>query len=71
MADHDTHCGHFHRGQVSAACGIRFTPIRVRGGRISAATPSPGQLGTGPLVFKGDPPDPDQICPACKEGRAR
>ena len=50
MSNHDTHRGALCRGTVLAECGITFRPSK-------AVRPDP--------ALRGNPPDPDQICPQC------
>ncbi|MGH3692829.1 MAG: hypothetical protein ACRDRX_02295 [Pseudonocardiaceae bacterium] len=50
-------------GIVLAQCGARFTPRRT----LQVAGPPPGELVDGPLALKGNPPDPEQICPRCEK----
>ncbi len=55
MGDHDTHRGRLRGdGTVVALCGARFPSSRI----------VPG----GPAL-RGDPPDPDQICPECHRAK--
>lgn len=52
-ADRDTHQGRlFPDGMVMAGCGLVFKPVKALRDR-------------GPAL-PGYPPDPDQVCPACK-----
>jgi hypothetical protein len=53
IGDRDTHRGTLLHpdGTVSAACGIRFRPR---------------ELLCGATALPGEPPDPGQICPACR-----
>jgi hypothetical protein len=53
MGDHDTHRGALRpaEGTVVALCGVTFVP-------------RPLPFGRG-LGFSGNPPDPEQVCPAC------
>ncbi|MBV9162705.1 MAG: hypothetical protein JO281_14405 [Pseudonocardiales bacterium] len=53
IGDHDTHRGALRPvdGTVVAPCGVTFVP-------------RPLPFGHG-LGFSGNPPDADQICPAC------
>ncbi len=53
IGDHDTHCGVLRptEGTVTALCGVTFVPRAL-------------PLGRG-LGFSGNPPDPEQVCPAC------
>jgi hypothetical protein len=53
--ERDTHsAGGVHRdGSVVAVCGARFRPLLV-GGRTA---------------LPGHPPDPEQVCPACRDER--
>ncbi|MGH3772592.1 MAG: hypothetical protein ACRDRW_14550 [Pseudonocardiaceae bacterium] len=53
IGDHDTHRGVLRpaEGTVVAACGVTFVPRVLPFGR-----------GLG---FSGNPPDPEQVCPAC------
>lgn len=58
VADLDTHRGRLLAdGTVTAQCGAVFVPRPLAGYR-------------GALLFPGEPPDPDQMCPKCK-GSAR
>ena len=63
LSDRDTHHGSMREdGTVLARCGVTFTPrptLRIVG-------PPPGKLVTGDLALKGNPPDPDQVCPECR-----
>ncbi|MGH3865415.1 MAG: hypothetical protein ACRDQ4_04605 [Pseudonocardiaceae bacterium] len=53
ICDHDTHRGALRpaRGTVVALCGVEFV-----------SRPLPFGRGLG---FSGNPPDPEQVCPAC------
>jgi hypothetical protein len=51
LSDHDTHRGHLRRGQVTAACGMEFSPLRA--------------WRKGGAALPGEPPEPEQICPEC------
>ena len=53
IGDRDTHRSELLHpdGTVTAACGIRFRPR---------------ELLRGAIALRGEPPDPDQICPACR-----
>ncbi len=53
IGDHDTHRGVLRpaEGTVTALCGVTFVPRVLPFGR-----------GLG---FPGNPPDPEQVCPAC------
>ncbi|MGH3827058.1 MAG: hypothetical protein ACRDQX_07770 [Pseudonocardiaceae bacterium] len=53
LGDRDTHrAGLMHPdGTVTAACGIRFQPP---------------EFLRGTTALRGEPPDPDQICPGCR-----
>lgn len=63
--DQDTHQGQLRDdGTVLALCGARFTPRPT----LRIAGPAPGELVEGPLALKGNPPDPDQVCPECTRG---
>jgi hypothetical protein len=55
IGDQDTHRGTLQHpdGTVTAVCGIRFRPR---------------ELLRGATVLRGKPPDPDQICPGCRQG---
>jgi hypothetical protein len=68
LRDHDTHRGLLRDdGTVLAQCGARFSPrptLRVVG-------QSPGKLVAAGPALKGNPPDPDQVCPECKRGESR
>ncbi|MGH3825530.1 MAG: hypothetical protein ACRDRA_22230 [Pseudonocardiaceae bacterium] len=68
FGDQDTHRGDLRPdGTVLARCGAVFTPRptwRVIG-------PPPGTIVTGDLALKGNPSDPDQVCPRCKHGDDR
>ena len=68
LGDQDTHRGRIHEdGTVLARCGALFTPrptLRIVGS-------PPGTLVTGDLALKGNPPDPDQVCPECRRGGGR
>lgn len=69
LSDHDTHRGRIRDdGTVLACCGVSFTPrptLRVEG-------PPPGELVAAGPALKGNPPDPDQICPECqRDGTTR
>jgi hypothetical protein len=52
IGDQDTHRSKLAHpdGTVTAACGIRFRPR---------------ELLRGATALRGEPPDPDQICPGC------
>lgn len=53
-ADHDTHRGRlFGNNTVMADCGLTFRPRKALRDR-------------GPAL-PGYPPDPDQVCPTCKQ----
>lgn len=68
MGDHDTHRGELRPdGVVTAVCGLRFTP---RPTLTVTGQPPDQQLIEGPLALRGNPPDPEQVCPDC-QGRAR
>ena len=58
MADRDTHhASGVHRdGSVVAACNARFRP------RL---------LPSGTKALPGQPPDPEQICPRCKQAQGQ
>jgi hypothetical protein len=53
MSDNDTHYGSWSgvSRSVHALCGVEFQPVR---------------LPYGGTFLPGMPPDPDQICPACR-----
>ena len=53
IGDRDTHRSELRHpdGTVTATCGIRFRPR---------------ELLRGATALRGEPPDPDQICPACR-----
>lgn len=55
IGDRDTHRDALAHpdGTITAACGIRFRPR---------------ELLRGKKALPGEPPDPDQICPACHRG---
>jgi hypothetical protein len=55
IGDRDTHRGTLPHpdGTVTAACGIRFRPR---------------ELLRGARALRGEPPDPDQVCPLCRHG---
>jgi len=57
LADHDTHRGIYSPAtrSVHARCGVKFEPLPL------------GMHGNR-IAFPGEPPDPDQICPACLRG---
>ena len=59
MGDRDTNCGTYSTAtrSVHAMCGIEFQPLK----RITGA----------PILLTPVPPDPAQICPACRRGAAR
>lgn len=58
LSDRDTHHGELRPdGTVTAACGISFRPLCLL-------------RGTGPAL-SGSPPDPDQVCPACKRASSK
>jgi hypothetical protein len=68
LGDHDTHRGELRGdGTVSARCGVSFTPRPT----LRVAGPPPGTLVIGDLALKGNPPDPDQVCPECSSGGGR
>lgn len=48
--DKDTHRGELRDGLIHAVCGVTFPPRA---------------LFAGEIALPGEPPDPDQICPAC------
>jgi len=54
MGDRDTHHGTYSitSRSVHALCGLEFTPLR--------------RTTDAPIVLTPSPPDPDQICPACR-----
>jgi hypothetical protein len=58
IGDRDTHRGAVLHpdGMVTAACGIRFRPR---------------ELVVGMTALRGEPPDPDQVCPVCRRTPAR
>ena len=57
MADSDTHRGELcGDGLVIAQCGAVFTPKPLAFGRVA---------------LRGQPPDPDQICPNCSDPGAQ
>lgn len=58
MDDADTHRGVYSPAtrSVHAECGIEFQPVEV------GWPPKRGPLS-------GYPPDPDQVCPQCRDGR--
>ncbi|HET9118692.1 MAG TPA: hypothetical protein VFN75_11565 [Pseudonocardiaceae bacterium] len=64
LRDADTHRGRMDpTGAVEALCGAVFVPrptLRVVG-------PGPGRLVDGPPALTGNPPDPGQVCPQCRE----
>jgi len=68
LGDHDTHRGELRGdGTVLARCGAVFTPRPT----LRIAGPPPGQLVTGDLALRGNPPDPDQVCQECGHGGVR
>src|SRR4051794_34935952 len=57
MADRDTHYGELRGdGLVVAECGTVSEPISLAFGRLS---------------LRGEPPDPDQACPACRRAEGK
>lgn len=69
LADYDTHQGELRTdGTVLARCGASFTPRPT----LKVVGPPPGTLVTGNLALKGNPPDPEQVCPDCgRDGGGR
>ncbi len=68
LGDHDTHHGDLRDdGTVVARCGIGFTPRPT----LRVAGPPPGRLVIGGFALPGNPPDPDQVCPRCRDEAAR
>lgn len=57
MGDADTHRGTYAIAtrSVHATCGLEFQPLRKATG--------------APIVLTPAPPDPDQVCPTCRNGR--
>jgi hypothetical protein len=53
ISDRDTHRGTLLHpdGTVTAACGVHFRPR---------------ELFRGATALSGEPPDPGQVCPACR-----
>jgi hypothetical protein len=68
LGDRDTHRGQLgDDGVVRAACGAAFKPrptLRITG-------KPPGELVPAGPALRGNPGDPDQICPACKQATTR
>lgn len=65
LGDHDTHRGRMRDdGTVLACCGALFLPKRT----LKVVGPPPGQLVTGDFALRGNPPDPEQVCPQCRGG---
>jgi hypothetical protein len=59
MSDRDTHRGAYSIAtrSVRAVCGVEFEPLTLTNG--------------APIALAGDPPDPDQVCQTCRQGRDR
>lgn len=57
MADRDTHRGTYSitTRSVHAVCGAKFQPLKLTNG--------------APIVLKGNPPDPAQVCLDCRRVR--
>lgn len=65
LGDQDTHRGELGEdGTVVAHCGASFTPRPT----LKVVGPPPGTLVTGDLALQGSPPDPEQVCPQCRDG---
>jgi hypothetical protein len=58
LADHDTHRGIYSPAtrSVHAVCGVEFTPL-------------PLGLHGHRIALQGQPPDPEQVCPTCRDAR--
>lgn len=64
LGDSDTHYGSRNaEGKVVPLCCI--DPFEPRPRMVVVGSRTDLQLVTGPAAFRGNPPDPDQICPAC------
>lgn len=65
LGDQDTHRGLLgDDGVVLAACGAAFRPRPM----LRIAGPPPGMLVAGGPALRGNPSDPDQVCPQHQRG---